>query len=188
MNSSLENEGTVAELVLAYGQYVLSYPKHRLEVRGKYPEWVLMAAAEILGHLSKMNDANELDLKMFANDADDDPIEVEMETEFHRYYMEARYDAIPQCGVTYDGDDYRWVAEPGRVDDEEPIMERIIQPEMKARGSNGGQSVHTQQSVQHGGEQNDDAASSESSTGKKGSVDFDMAAEMAKLDNIPGLD
>lgn len=181
MDESTQQDGTIAEVVLAYGQYILSYPAYKLEIRGKYPEWVFSAAYEILRHLSRVEDANQLDMMRFTRDEDDDPIEVEMDTEYQRYQMEARYDAIPQCGVTYDGEDYRWIAEPGRADDEEPVMERIIHPEIRPRASS------------HNGDATNVEAQPAASVPKAsvptgdGPPDFDMAAEMAKLDNIPGL-
>jgi len=170
-------EGPVAELVLAYGQYILSYPEFKLEVRGKYPDWVLAAGSEILAHISKMAALNELDLTRYARDEDDDPIEVEMDVEYLKYQMESRYESVPQCGVTYDGEDYLWVAEPGRADDDEPLMKRIIEPEMKPRSKKNGDAK--------------DGASSPAPAAKPamaGGDDFDMEAEMAKLDDIPGLD
>lgn len=178
ITANTENEGPVAELVLAYGQYILAYPQFKLEIRGKYPEWVFAAATEILTNLSRMSDANDLDLARYAHDEEDDPIEVEMNVEFRRYQLETRYESIPQCGVTYDGEDYRWIAEPGRHDAHEPVMERIINPGMKARARGA----------------DDDAQLAEPAPTKApamagaGPGDFDMEAEMAKLDNIPGLD
>ena len=143
-------EGPVAELVLAYGQYILSYPQYKLEIRAKFPEWAFAAGSEILASVSRMADLNEMDLVRYARDEDDDPIEAEMDAEYLQYQMESRYDSVPQCGVTYDGQDYRWVAEPGRVDDDEPVMTRIVEPEMKPRAKRGEAGRRRSRRFRHG--------------------------------------
>ncbi len=124
--------GRVAELIYAFGQYVLSYPEYSLEIRAKFPEWAFMAAAEILGEVTKVRDQNDLDTLVFTADDAEDQIDNEIGQELVRYRIENRYETAPQCGVTYDGEDYKWVVGWARAVEQAPFLERLYTPTMRA--------------------------------------------------------
>lgn len=78
-----------------------------LVVRGDYVEWVMSAAAEILGDMAKREAEGSLEeaetLVEFGECT-------EMELDSARWNFKARFEIIPQCLVTIGGMEYRWVS------------------------------------------------------------------------------
>lgn len=94
-------------------RFELHFPEYDLTVRGPYAEWVLEAAAEIVGRLERTKAETTIEememLKDFGADAT-----TEIEIESGRYELTRRFETIPQCIVTMNDMDYRWVSRDGR--------------------------------------------------------------------------
>ena len=91
------------------GQYEFREPGRSLIVRGEHPEWVLLAAAEVIGNTAKLEAASVLEGLTAM-------VEVEaVEVDSAKYAMKERFDLIPQCIVTVGKMDYKWAAPEGRA-------------------------------------------------------------------------
>jgi len=102
----------IGQLREADGQYEFRDPSLNLIVRGEHPEWVLMAAAEVIGNTAKLESQSHIEemTAMMEFDAVE-PIELDAA----KYAMKGRFELIPQCIVSLGSMDYKWAAEEGRV-------------------------------------------------------------------------
>jgi len=94
------------------GQYEFRDPGRKLLVRGGHPEWVLMAAAEVISNTARLEAEGLVDelSAMLEFDAAE-PVEVDAA----RYSLQERFEIIPQCIVSLGTLDYRWAASEGRA-------------------------------------------------------------------------
>ncbi len=78
-----------------------------LVVRGDYVEWVLSAAAEMLGTMALKDAEGRIEevetLKEFGEASD-------IEVSSVKWEHKARFEIVPQCSVTMGKTEYRWVA------------------------------------------------------------------------------
>lgn len=101
----------VAQLLEADGQFEFRDPSRNLIVRGEHPEWVLMAAAEIIGNTCRMEAESLIDeLKTMKEFEAAEQIEVDAAG----YAFKERFEIIPQCIVTMGKIDYKWASPEGR--------------------------------------------------------------------------
>ncbi|MEL7178977.1 MAG: hypothetical protein AAFN63_04020 [Pseudomonadota bacterium] len=94
------------------GQYEFREPGRSLIVRGEHPEWVLLAAAEVIGNTAKL-EAESVIEELNAM-VEFEAVE-EIEVDSAKYAMKERFDLIPQCIVTVGKMDYKWAAPEGRA-------------------------------------------------------------------------
>ena len=94
------------------GQYEFREPSRSLIVRGDHPEWVLLAAAEVIGNTAKL-EAESVIEELNAM-VEFEAVEV-IEVDSAKYAMKERFDLIPQCIVTVGKMDYKWAAPEGRA-------------------------------------------------------------------------
>ena len=102
----------IGQLREADGQYEFRDPSRNLIVRGEHPEWVLNAAAEVIGNTAKLEAESVVEelTAMMEFDAAD-PIELDAA----KYAMKERFELVPQCIVSLGKMDYRWAAAEGRA-------------------------------------------------------------------------
>ncbi|MEM1431042.1 MAG: hypothetical protein AAGG09_16415 [Pseudomonadota bacterium] len=78
-----------------------------LVVRGDYVEWVLAAAAEMLGDMARHDaDGKIEEMETLVEFGECTPTEVDGA----RWAHKARFEIVPQCSVTMGKTEYRWVA------------------------------------------------------------------------------
>ena len=78
-----------------------------LVVRGDYVEWVLAAAAEMLGDIARHEmDGRLAEVETLAEFGECSPTEVDSVKWQHK----ARFEIVPQCSVSMGKTEYRWVA------------------------------------------------------------------------------
>ncbi len=98
---------TIGKLVEDSGRVEFRCQRTGLTVRGDHPEWVLSAAAEILGEMAK----REMD---GAVEEAETLVEFgecsEVELDSVRWKHKARFEIVPQCIVMIGGMEYRWVS------------------------------------------------------------------------------
>ncbi len=101
----------IGQLLKADGQYEFRDASRSLVVRGEHPEWVLMAAAEMIGNTSRLEAESLIDEMTALLEFDAaDPIEIDAE----KYALKERFEIVPQCIVTMGRIDYKWAAPEGR--------------------------------------------------------------------------
>jgi len=94
------------------GQYEFRDPSRSLVIRGEHPEWVLMAAAEVIGNNARLEAESfieELNAMVEFEAAE------EIEVDSAKYALKERFELIPQCIVTLGKMDYKWAAPEGRA-------------------------------------------------------------------------
>ncbi|MEM6739566.1 MAG: hypothetical protein AAF646_05570 [Pseudomonadota bacterium] len=97
----------VGKLTEEGGRIVYECPRTGLVVRGDFVEWVLAAAAEMLGDIAKREmDGRIEEMETLAEFGECSPMEVDSA----RWAHKARFEILPQCSVTMGNIDYRWVA------------------------------------------------------------------------------
>ncbi|MEM8537585.1 MAG: hypothetical protein AAGF56_06965 [Pseudomonadota bacterium] len=102
----------LGQLREADGQFEFRDPGRNLIVRGEHPEWVLMAAAEVIGNTARLESESLIE-EMTAM-VEFDAVE-EIELDSAKYAMKDRFELVPQCIVSLGSLDYRWAAEEGRL-------------------------------------------------------------------------
>lgn len=102
----------IGRLYEADGQYEFRDPSRNLIVRGGHPEWVLLAAAEVIGNTARLEAESLVDelSAMLEFDAAQ-PIEIDSA----KFSYKERFDLVPQCIVSLGTMDYKWAAVEGRV-------------------------------------------------------------------------
>ena len=94
------------------GQYEFRDPSRSLIIRGEHPEWVLMAAAEVIGNTARLEAESVVEeLNAMVEFEAVEAIEVDSA----KYAMKERFELIPQCIVTLGKMDYKWAAPEGRA-------------------------------------------------------------------------
>jgi hypothetical protein len=94
-------------------RFELTFPEYGLSVRGPYAEWVLEAAAEIIGKLERTKAETAVDeLNMLKEFGDENVTDLDVESA--KYEQNLRFETVPQCVVTMNDMDYRWVSRDGR--------------------------------------------------------------------------
>lgn len=102
----------IGQLLEADGQYEYRDPSRNLIVRGEHPEWVLMAASEMIGNTSRLEAESLIDeLSSLLEFEAAEQVEVDAA----KYALKERFEIIPQCIVTMGKIDYRWAAPEGRA-------------------------------------------------------------------------
>jgi hypothetical protein len=114
----------IATLARNGSRFELHYPEYGLTVRGPYAEWVLAAAADIIARFEKTRMESVVDELIMLKDFGDDTAS-EMEIESARYDSNARFETVPQCVVTMNEIDYRWVEKGERAEGKHAPMERL---------------------------------------------------------------
>lgn len=101
----------IGQLVESEGQYEFRDPARNLTVRGEHPEWVLMAAAEVIANTQRLEAESLIDelATMVEFEA-----ATEIEVDAARYALKERFEIVPQCLVTIGKIDYKWASEEGR--------------------------------------------------------------------------
>ncbi len=93
------------------GRFEFRHDGLGLVVRGDHPEWVLMAAAEIISNTAKIECEAELEsLTALAEFEEASSIEVDSA----KFAFKQRFDTIPQCIVSLGKIDYKWATAEGR--------------------------------------------------------------------------
>ena len=102
----------IGRLSQADGQYEFRDPSRNLIVRGGHPEWVLMAAAEVIGNTARLEAESLVDeLSAMLEFKAAEPIEVDSA----KFSLKERFELIPQCIVSLGTMDYKWAASEGRA-------------------------------------------------------------------------
>jgi len=102
----------IGRLSQADGQYEFRDPSRNLIVRGGHPEWVLLAAAEVIGNTAKL-EAESLveELSAMLEFEAAEPIDIDSA----KFSFKERFELIPQCIVSLCTMDYKWAASEGRA-------------------------------------------------------------------------
>lgn len=107
----------------ADGQYEFREPSRSLIIRGEHPEWVLMAAAEVIGNTARLEAESMVEeLNAMVEFDAVEPIEVDSA----RYAMKERFELIPQCIVTVGKMDYKWASPEGRKKKQEEFGNQAL--------------------------------------------------------------
>ncbi|WP_342070908.1 hypothetical protein [Yoonia algicola] len=105
------------------GQYEFREPSRNLIVRGEHPEWVLLAAAEVIANTAKL-EAESVIEELNAM-VEFEAVE-EIEVDSAKYALKERFDLIPQCIVTVGKMDYKWAAPEGRAKKHEEFGDQAL--------------------------------------------------------------
>lgn len=93
------------------GRFEFRHDGLGLVVRGDHPEWVLMAAAEIISNTAKIE--GEAELESLAALAEFDEVS-SIEVDSAKFAFNQRFETIPQCIVSLGKIDYKWATAEGR--------------------------------------------------------------------------
>jgi hypothetical protein len=118
------SKDAIAYLAKDGRRFELNFPEYALTVRGPYVEWVLEAAAEIISKFERTKAESSVEEMQMMKDFDDG-VTTEVDIQAARYERETRFETIPQCVVTMNEMDYRWVSKEGRKGDEISPMQRL---------------------------------------------------------------
>lgn len=102
----------IGQLSESDGQYEFRDPTRNLIVRGEHPEWVLQAAAEVIGNTARLEAESVVEelTAMLEFEAAE-----QIEVDSAKYAMKERFELVPQCIVSLGKMDYKWAAQEGRV-------------------------------------------------------------------------
>jgi hypothetical protein len=112
----------IAQMFKEGNRYGMAFPAYNISIRGPYIEWVLLAAAEMIGKIERLKlegTIEELELMRDFADGEDSEIQIDAA----RYAANNRFEVVPQCIVTMHDTDYRWVA---KADGGQGMMERLL--------------------------------------------------------------
>jgi hypothetical protein len=118
------SNNAIAYLAKDGRRFELNFPEYALTVRGPYVEWVLEAAAEIIGKFERTKAESGVEELQMLKDFGDG-VTTELDIQAARYEQGTRFETVPQCVVTMNEMDYRWVAKEGRKGDEFAPMQRL---------------------------------------------------------------
>ena len=101
----------IGQLSESDGQYEFRDPSRNLIVRGEHPEWVLQAAAEVIGNTAKLEAESVIEelTAMLEFEAAE-----QIEVDSAKYALKERFELVPQCIVSLGKMDYKWAAAEGR--------------------------------------------------------------------------
>ncbi len=105
------------------GQYEFREPSRSLIVRGEHPEWVLLAAAEVIANTAKLEAESVIEE---LNAMVEFEAVAEIEVDSAKYALKERFDLIPQCIVTVGKMDYKWAAPEGRAKKQEEFGDQAL--------------------------------------------------------------
>ena len=101
----------IGELKEIDGRFEFRHAGLALVVRGDHPEWVLMAAAEVISNTARIEGEAEMEsLSALAEFEEASSIEVDTA----KFAFKQRFDTIPQCIVSLGKIDYKWATAEGR--------------------------------------------------------------------------
>ncbi len=93
------------------GRFEFHFGELGLVVRGRYAEWVLSAAAEIIAKVARMDSESKLDeLQSLVEFGEADIIDLDAA----RFDQKSRFEVLPQCVVSMGAMDYRWADKEAR--------------------------------------------------------------------------
>ena len=102
----------IGQLSEADGQFEYRDQSRGLIIRGEHPEWVLQAAAEVIGNTARLEAESVVEeLSAMLEFEAVEPIEVDSA----KYALKERFELIPQCVVSLGKMDYKWAAAEGRA-------------------------------------------------------------------------
>jgi hypothetical protein len=97
----------IGKLTVDNGRLEFRCDRTGLVVRGDYPEWVLAAAAEMLGAVALKEIEGKIDeMETLVEFGEASPTAVDAAKWEHK----SRFEIVPQCTVTMGSTEYRWVA------------------------------------------------------------------------------
>ncbi|MEO0667452.1 MAG: hypothetical protein AAFZ99_06010 [Pseudomonadota bacterium] len=101
----------IGQLSESDGQYEFRDPTRNLIVRGEHPEWVLQAAAEVIGNTAKLEAESVVEelTAMVEFEAAE-----QIEVDSAKYALKERFELVPQCIVSLGKMDYKWASAEGR--------------------------------------------------------------------------
>lgn len=115
----MENIGTFSK---EGDDFTFRCPTAGVMVRGKYPEWVLEAAAEAISVAERIKaDGRIEEISALVEFEEASDIDLDIAKMDHNQ----RFEAVPQCFVAMNGGDYRWVS-PGARKEDEHALTRIF--------------------------------------------------------------
>ena len=102
----------IGQLSESDGQFEFRDPTRNLIVRGEHPEWVLQAAAEVIGNTARLEAESVVEelTAMLEFEAAE-----QIEVDSAKYAMKERFELVPQCIVSLGKMDYKWAAAEGRA-------------------------------------------------------------------------
>lgn len=101
----------IGQLKEVDGRFEFRHDALGLVVRGDHPEWVLMAAAEVISNTARIEGEAEMDsLTALAEFDEVSGIEVVSA----KFAFKQRFETIPQCIVSLGKIDYKWATPEGR--------------------------------------------------------------------------
>lgn len=101
----------IGQLKEVDGRFEFRHDALGLVVRGDHPEWVLMAASEIISNTAKIEAESEVEsLVALAEFEEASGIEVDSA----QFAFKQRFEKIPQCIVSLGKIDYKWATPDGR--------------------------------------------------------------------------
>lgn len=128
------HKDAIAHLVKDGRRYEMTFPEYALTVRGPYLEWVLEAAADIIQNFERTKSESAIEEMKMLQDFGDGAVS-EMDIDTASYEQNIRFETVPQCVVTMNEMDYRWVAQVGRNDGEISPMKRLHDISLTRSGS-----------------------------------------------------
>ena len=104
-------------------------PEYDLVIRGRYLEWVLEAAAEVIGRTEQIKAESGIEEMKLLSEFDGETTLTSIDAA--TFEARQRFRSLPQCIVSMGNDDYRWVHQEGREDKtSHPCTNRIIDQSM----------------------------------------------------------
>lgn len=102
----------IGQLSEADGQFEYRDQSRGLIIRGEHPEWVLQAAAEVIGNTARLE--AESVVEELSAMLEFEAVEA-IEVDSAKYALKERFELIPQCIVSLGKMDYKWAAAEGRA-------------------------------------------------------------------------
>ena len=113
----------IGQLSESDGRYEFRDPTRNLIVRGEHPEWVLQAAAEVIGNTAKLEAESVVEeLTALVEFEAAEQIEVDSA----QYALKERFEMVPQCIVSLGKMDYKWASAEGRLKKPEEFGEQTL--------------------------------------------------------------
>lgn len=122
---------SIGNICFSAGRFEFHCPEYDLVIRGRYLEWVLEAAAEVIARTDEIKaEANVDEMKMLAEFGQGPSLATIDAASFE---ARQRFRAVPQCVVSLGADDYRWIQKDARKDDSHPCTDRIVDQSLTRR-------------------------------------------------------
>ncbi|MEL6644573.1 MAG: hypothetical protein AAFQ79_11595 [Pseudomonadota bacterium] len=101
----------IGQLKEVDGRFEFRHDTLGLVVRGDHPEWVLMAASEIISNTAKIEAEAEVESLVALSEFEE---ATGIEIDNAKYSLKQRFETIPQCIVSLGKVDYKWATSEGR--------------------------------------------------------------------------